>query len=393
MVLLNLLRYLRGTVQFTATGGFTERFLNLAARKGINLWDVGRRGESIEAKVLAHQYKALRECAKKTGVRLKSGSRVGAPFQMHRYRKRIGILIGVLLFVAFLFFMSFFVWSIELKGMETIPEEKILAQLEELGVRVGAPKWSIDFTTLEDRMLLAIPELSQVAITTKGTSVWIEVRERAQKPEMIDEDQPNNVIAAKTGQIKKLEVLEGMPMVEKGQAVAKGDLLVSGIVEDKYGGITMRHAMATVIAETQTDFTIEIPLQQTIPQKTGKEFTRSSIRIFRFDLPLYIATRPDGQYERSRSVDQLEIFGYQLPFYWVSDQYTELEMTPITYTEKEAEALALAQLEKQITETLPEAVVIEQENTVTVAEGVLTLHSVVTCEENIAQNQEILIDE
>lgn len=59
----------------------------------------------------------------------------GVPFLLHRYRKRTGLLAGLLAAVVLLGYMSGFVWKIEVTGNEAISTQEILAALDELGFR------------------------------------------------------------------------------------------------------------------------------------------------------------------------------------------------------------------------------------------------------------------
>ena len=38
-MLLKIIRFLRGSVDFTASGKFPERFMNITAKNGVNLWN------------------------------------------------------------------------------------------------------------------------------------------------------------------------------------------------------------------------------------------------------------------------------------------------------------------------------------------------------------------
>ena len=49
MFMIHLLRWLFGWIRLEAEGGFPERLLNLAAREGIELWEVRRYGIRLTA--------------------------------------------------------------------------------------------------------------------------------------------------------------------------------------------------------------------------------------------------------------------------------------------------------------------------------------------------------
>lgn len=79
MFFVKLLRFLRGTVLFKLTGGFSERFINLCGRGGIPLWDFTAHPLGFSAHTTAKGYKRMRPYAKKTGVKIRIQRKEGVP--------------------------------------------------------------------------------------------------------------------------------------------------------------------------------------------------------------------------------------------------------------------------------------------------------------------------
>lgn len=291
-----IIREIRGTVRFRAQDGFPERFLNLARQAGIHLWDLKRQDDYIEGCVTARNYKKLRKPARRSGVKLRIAGKKGLPFLMHRYRKRSGIAVGLLVFCLLLFATSRFIWKIEVRGNERVPTEGILTVLESLGLHEGIAKGSIDCNYEEQRLLLSLHELSLATIYIEGTTLICEVHERTEPPEMIEDYKPCNIIAAKTGLIERMEVYEGQREVQEGDVVEEGDLIISGIVDDKNGNfLYTRHARAKIMAITQETVEIRIPLQETQRDYTGENLVRRSVSILGGEIPLYLAQRIEGK--------------------------------------------------------------------------------------------------
>lgn len=70
-MLVTLLRRIFGYVEFYASGGFAERFINLCTLNGINLWDVKNDGVKVYACTDFDGYKRIKKCARGSGMRLK----------------------------------------------------------------------------------------------------------------------------------------------------------------------------------------------------------------------------------------------------------------------------------------------------------------------------------
>lgn len=344
MLLLNFLRFLRGYVLFEVDGSFIERFLNLAARARIPVWDARRAGGKFYGYTDASSYSKLRQQAKKAGVRIRLSDKKGLPFTRKRYRKRRGLLIGAAVFFAFIFLMSQFIWRIEINGSETIPESRIIDALHDIGISPGSFRWRIDVRDGERRILLKVPELSWAALNIGGSTLRVEVDERTLPPAVIDPHDPCNVVAKASGQITAMNVFDGQGMVKVGDAVLKGDILISGITRDKQEQNLFKHARGEVFARCEFDYEIDIPLQQTHYVETGDTKDRTYLDIFGFDLPLFLPLRVPAPYHVERRETPVTFFTIQLPFSTLTETYYFTREEPVILTEEEAKEQALLEL-------------------------------------------------
>jgi similar to stage IV sporulation protein len=89
-----LLMLFGGAVRVRATGTFVERFINLAARDGVQMWDIERGEGELYFKLPARSFRRLRRAAKASGVRLRVVSRHGLPFVYGKYRRRAALWLG-----------------------------------------------------------------------------------------------------------------------------------------------------------------------------------------------------------------------------------------------------------------------------------------------------------
>ena len=130
-----LWNYIRGYVAIEVSGFSVERFMNLAVHKGVYIWDVDKRSASVSMKVSVKGFRMLRSCAKKTKCKISIVGKTGLPFVAFRYRRRGIYIFGALLFVFALYFLSSFVWLIEIQGNDRIGKESIeeFCRSEEIG--------------------------------------------------------------------------------------------------------------------------------------------------------------------------------------------------------------------------------------------------------------------
>lgn len=247
------LRLFFGYVTFEASGGFPDRFFDSCKRNGVNLFDITRVNGNFYAGVKIGDYRKMPHIRRNSDMSLRIIEKRGLPFILYRRRNRIGVVIGLLFFVLLLFFLSGSILSISVEGNRDIDANDIIKAFEENGVRVGARKNKIDITAVENKVSTEIPELVWVSLNISGTVATINVREGTKAPEITGNEKPCNIVAKYGGQIALYEVYEGTAEQELNAAVAKGDLLISGIITYKDGTTVLRPAQGKVFAKTERE--------------------------------------------------------------------------------------------------------------------------------------------
>lgn len=375
--------FLRGSCRFSATGKFPERFLNLCARSDMGLWDITRSEDGISARIIAGRYRKLISPARRCGIRLRVARRYGLPFRMMRYRRRPGIPLGFIMFCGMLWFLSLFIWSVELPELSADVSTSVQEALDDMGVSVGSLRSEVDGNRMSIELQLRVPELTWAGISTYGSSVTVEAKEYeplAAKPE---DGAPCNLVASRDGIILDVDYLRGGVEVETGQPVVKGDLLVSGVVEHLDGSVQITDASAAVWARTTHELSCTMPFRQTVTQRTGRLITRHRVRLFGLELPMLAEIDTDGQYEREYSDWQLSVASTELPFEVRTERCYELEEVPVVYSREQAEKLAMEELEQRAA-AIACAEILARDCTVTENDRGVTVRMVLTVKEDIA---------
>lgn len=392
MFILRIIRYLCGYVIFQGIGGFPERFLNLCAKDGIGVWDVHHRDGVMTARVMASNYRLLRSCASKAGMKLKVQDRRGFAFVIYRYRKRIGVLVGIVLFILILTVSSNFVWTIKVAGNEQTDSAVIMQTMEELGLRVGVMKSSMDIGAMELEGLKKLEGLSWLSVNIRGSVATIEVRERTMPPEMLDEKTPCNVVASADGYIVRIEAYEGSTKVRVGDSVVKGDLLISGLMESKLETTRFVHARGTVIANTTRVVETEVPLRQESTVYLGQEKKKYALKLFGLRIPLYFSEPEGDGWEKTEHTSSLNILGLELPFAFESNQYRAVSKTSEMITQEQAKTLAQEEVSKQM-EEIGSLKVVDRKEEYSFTSTACKLKITLSCEEDISSYEKILFDD
>lgn len=393
MFLIALIRYIRGYVRFSVRGMYVERFLNYLARERIVIWGAKRRQDSLSACVAAARYPELRHLARKAGVKLRLVEKRGLPFKRKKLSRRRGLVVGLGFFVLFLLVMSRFIWSIQVNAKEKVPAERILSVLEDLGVKPGILRSSIKVREVENRALLQLPELSWIALNIDGCTIYVEVNETMPVPPMINPDTPCNVVASHSGQILEMRVYSGQPVVKKGEAVLEGQMIVSGITQDRRGQNTFRHARADVIAEVSLSLEVEVPLDQITYEETGKFLRRHYLRVLGVEFPLFLPLPVPRPYIVDRAKYPLMVGSLELPVARRVEKYTLMREVPIVLTEEQAKDRAMRELAALEQVKIGDSKIIERTLVGRLDGAVYRLRADYICHMNIAMQQEILQSE
>lgn len=389
---LSITRWLLGYVRFTVVGGNPERFMNYCARSHINLWDI-RAGESFGACVNAQNYPSLRSCARKANSRLKVGERHGLSFATKGVRKHRGIVIGTVLFVAIVYLLSLHVWSIEVSGNTTIPTEKIEAELIQLGVSPGTLKSKVEPQLLQQKLMLKFPKIGWMTVNTRGCTAEVKLQEKIDPPPMTEQEVQNicNVKASQTGQILSLTTYAGTAQVKEGDAVVAGQLLINCVVEDELGNVSLKHAAGKIVAATTRTFTTKVDLKRRVSVPSGEVVTRRSLNLFNVRLPLSFNEKPSGNYKMDGILTDLKLMNAILPVGIYEEKWAEQKTIDVTLTKEQALQEAKKLMEQKQKEELKDAKITSVSLTEKITNNQFIYTALVKCEENIAQESEIVI--
>ncbi len=273
-----------------ASGGFPERFLNLCSRGNIPYWNVCCTKGVVFVRTTPEGYRMMRSCAKKAGMQMKALKKCGLPFWLSKNRVHAGLAVGAVCFVLITAALSGRIWTVNVTGCETVSEEDIRETVEHLGVYSGMRKKQLDTHAVAEDAMSALPEISWLSVNIVGCSVNVDVREGVGKT-VKKNDSPCDIVAAADGQIQTLEIFSGTAMQEQNAAVLKGDTIISGIVENRDGGMSMRHAAGYVTALTRHTFSTS---SHNIPsRKISDVRSRYTLLFFSLKIPLGARIEPD----------------------------------------------------------------------------------------------------
>ena len=339
--------YFKGYVIIKITGFSIERFLNLCLNKNIYISKLEEVNDGVICRVSIKDFRQLKIISKKTGCKYKIVSKYGMPFFIFKNRKRKMFLIGAILFIFLLYYFSSFVWTIQVVGNKYIDSNQILSFCEEKGLYLGSYKKNIDTKLLQTELKNNFDTISWTNVQIKGTLVTISLSENIPNKNIVEINEPCDIISSETGVITDIVTRTGRPLVKAKDVVKKGDMLVSGQLFLQEGeeikGTYNTYADADIKAKIEKEIKITVPFEYYTKEYTGNKKVVYSLLAFNknFKFNLFNKNIEYENYDTIISRTQLRLSeNFFLPFIIKKIEYKEYIPVKKTYSIDEAKIYA-----------------------------------------------------
>lgn len=392
MLILRAIRKVPSCVDFRAEGVFCEKLLTEAMKNGLGISFPRKSGYTMRGTVQAAEYRSLCKIARRLGLKMRIEKKHGIYFTLKRHRDKIGFAAGAIFAAAVVLFLNLFVWEINISGNKAVSSEEIMATLANSGLKTGTLRTAHDARKIEWNIMNDNKEIAWATVNIQGCCVNVVVSETRREAEMkCDDDKPVNIIAAKYGVIRKMDVFDGQGVVKVGDAVMKGDLLVSATFEDRHGKLTLKHSRARVMAETDYEITVEFPLEQVIETTGGVKKSVKGIEIMGLSIPLG-SSRGCEELPAEKEEKELYFLWIRLPIKEISTKYHAVKRNTITYTAEQAKGGAFQLLEQKEAEEMSNMEIISRKTEEKISNGKYIIRASYDCIMDIAEEQDILSD-
>ena len=338
-MLVKFLRWLFGYIRFTIEGNFPERFLNAAARRGVDLWKLSHENGHMTAQTRQREYAVLCDIACKTDTQLTDIHYGGLPAFLKRYRRRKGLLIGLVLCGIGCHYLSGIVWSINVRTPSLINEYEVRQLLREHGLTEGTPAKNVNVSDIINSISVNDRRVSWMTVNIMDTNAEINISPNLAS--FIGTQTPvplSNMKSIADGTVTKVEVYQGTAHIRVGDGIRKDQLLVSGLVEYNNGHVELTDCEAHVFARTHRAVTIRLPKQYTIPQRQQTTLKRA-MTAFGLSVPLTVTANPSEGTVCQSQREQLTLLGHPLPIYITEENWHQYEEVPVEQTLPQAQTL------------------------------------------------------
>lgn len=321
-------RYVRGISVVRVCGENYAECLSNFAQEGLSFWDIRQKDRSLEMSIFSKDLDRALSLCLSACCDLQEIKVEGFPLIWQKLKKRPLLLLGLLACILLSFYLQKYVWSVEIRGADSSINYRINQLLQDRGIGFGTAGETIDSQRIKLDMLQQLPELSWLAVNRRGARLTVFYLANGSDQKMAD-SASTNLLALRDAVITEYSVSEGMRLFSMGEAVRKGQVLVSGF-EDY--GLCLRavRSQGEIYGETWRSGMILRPAVCNVKKYTGREWTEISLIIGRKRINLcgnsgISTTRCDKIInEQKFSLPNLE-----LPLRLQVVRYREYTLTPV----------------------------------------------------------------
>ncbi|MGL4873140.1 MAG: sporulation protein YqfD [Clostridium sp.] len=251
-----------------------EDVLNTCIQNKIHVSKVRRVNKALLSfEIYYKDYKDLIKITKRYGGKIRVIEEKGNIIKIKRIKNRIGLFVGAMIFLGMLFLMSKFIWAIDIETEKKLSPFEIREVLLDIGVEQGMLKSEIDVYEIEKAIEDKCNDVLWTRVRIEGSALRIVVKEKINPPVNLEENE-GDVYAKIGGEVKRIYSQKGTTVVQVGDIVKEGDVLIEGYIEGN-GEIIESKAIGTVIANTFYTKEVEVNLdggEETRGEESEKEY-------------------------------------------------------------------------------------------------------------------------
>lgn len=357
------------------------------ADAGVRIYDVISVSDlTVSVTIRRMDASIVRSLCRKRGYSFRILKREGFYWHMVSSIKRPVLLAGCLILLFLILALPTRVLFVKVEGNERIPSRQVIEAAENCGITFGASRRKVRSEQIKNALLQTLPELQWAGVNTSGCVAMISVREKIESVQLTEQVEQSNIVAAREGIILSCTATRGNLLCQPGQAVAKGQILISGYTdcglkiqicspEGEIMAKTIRH-LEVISPAIWLEKGNEKEIHRTVSLLIGKK----RINLWK-DSGIW-----DGSCGRIYEENYITLpGGFRLPFGWAVDTllYADCAEMVLPLDQIPLEAFAKAYL----TQHMVGGTVLSQNSRVTVLEDHYRLAGEYVCAEMIGSRQ------
>ncbi len=310
---MSLRNYILGTASYTVTGADPGSCVNRLTQQDIPIWDLQEADPlSYTFRSYQRQEERILALTERSYCQGSCSDRRGLKQDLFAILRRPMLVLSLVGAMILSFLMEGLIWGICIDVEDPLVAGQISHVLQDMGIAVWGSSRKIDTEEVRYALLNRIPTLSWVAVNPKGGRLTILALCRDNSSGE-SETTPCNLVACREGVITESIVLEGMPLVKRGESVRAGQILVSGVEDYGIYLKTVRSA-GEIYARTWHRGVLVTPSKEGVKDYTGRIFREINLIVGRKFINLSRSSSIlGGTCDKIVDTKQLSLPGYPFP--------------------------------------------------------------------------------
>lgn len=274
-----------------------EKILNLLWKEEIQLIKIQKIDKTtMVLQVRYVDYEDVIRILVKCGGKYKVLKEKGNIFIFKKLKKRSSVLIGGIVSIGIFYYLSTYVWVIDIQSGTNVSPYELRKELFNIGVKPGIKKKDINVYEIEEKLESKNRNLLWTRARKEGSSLKVIFEEKINPP-IFKEDDFNPSIARIDGEIKRIYIKSGTAAISVGDIVKSGDILINPI-EGKEGTEFESPAEGVVIANTFYEKEMEVQVSGKKLVRNGSKKEEIYVKISNYKFYIKKATNNFDNYDK-----------------------------------------------------------------------------------------------
>ena len=352
--------------------------LQQAAQQNMSMHCVQAIPGGFCAECKAAQYHRLMRLAASYRVRLRLQKRKGLFFVLRPLLRRAGVFAGAAVFGALLWLTQQRLWYIRCSGLTAAQTARVEYTLRSCGIWPGCHVTEQLLTQGEYALLDATGEFSWVSLNFQCGLLTVETADARAVPQ-IAAAEISELVAKADGVITRVLPQDGTVLVQPGQTVRAGQVLIGTARADRGGELHYRRADGVVLARVDWNTQVQVPLILQQEHLTGASLS---------EYALYTGAQPQQRENYRYRYFQPQLIGLPLPLLLQETTAYQTRQQTIARTEELATQLARLACEQQLNAAFPDCTVLSRQEDIRIEADQLTYALHVEIEADICRRNE-----
>ena len=357
-----------------------ERVLNIFWNNNITVSNASKVDiATLRVDIDYNDYKEVREIVNRINGKMSIESSKGSLFLIGKLKKRFSLVIGAMMFVAIIFYLSTYIWRIEIETKKNVSPYEIRQDLYNIGIKPGVLKRNINVENIEKKLEDINSDILWIRVRIEGSTLKVLIEEKVNPPEKKGL-KLGNLVSKMDAQVNRVYTYSGRAAVKPGDVVKVGDIIIKGI-DGKEGEEFEVAPSGIVMANTFYEKSMQVKITGTELVRNGEKDNDVYFKIF--GKKIYIKKAIKGFKEYDKIEESGKILNEVV--------YFEREEKNIELTKEVAIENSIKSLEKSLLNELTrEATIVDRIITTDETDnGEMKVRIIFVVEQNIVDNNSV----